>query len=51
MKALYEIEGRPYEPELLLQAEDIAQVVLNALLMAPTAEITNLEIRPRLKSY
>jgi len=51
MKALYEIEGRPYEPELLLQAEDIAQVVLNALLLAPTAEITNLEIRPRLKSY
>jgi NADP-dependent 3-hydroxy acid dehydrogenase YdfG len=51
MKALYEIEGRGYEPELLLQAEDIAQIVLNALLLPPTAEITNLEIRPRLKSY
>ena len=51
MKALYEIEGRRYEPELLLQAEDIAQVVLKALLLATTAEITNLEIRPRLKSY
>jgi NADP-dependent 3-hydroxy acid dehydrogenase YdfG len=51
MKALYEIEGYPYKPELLLQAEDIAQVVLNALLLARTAEVTNLEIRPRLKSY
>jgi short-subunit dehydrogenase len=51
MKALYEVEGRPYQPEILLQAEDIAQTVLNALLMARTAEITNLEIRPRLKSY
>ena len=51
MKAIYEIEGRPYKPELLLQAEDIAQIVLNVLLLAPTAEVTNLEIRPRIKSY
>jgi NADP-dependent 3-hydroxy acid dehydrogenase YdfG len=51
MKALYEIEGRPYRPELLLQPEDIAQVVLNALLLPRTAEITNIELRPCVKSY
>ena len=42
MKALYEIEGRVYRPELLLEAEDIAQ----ALLLRRTAEVTNVEIRP-----
>jgi NADP-dependent 3-hydroxy acid dehydrogenase YdfG len=51
MKALYEIEGWPYRPELLLQAEDIAQLVLNALLLPRTAEVTNVEIRPLIKSY
>lgn len=51
MKALYEIEGWPYQPELLLQAEDIAQVVLNALLLPRTAEVTNVEVRPLIKSY
>src|SRR5262245_55059967 len=51
MKALCELEGWPYRPELLLQAEDIAQVVLNALLMPRTAEVTNVEIRPFIKSY
>ena len=51
MKALYELEGRAYRPELLLQAEDIAQVVLDALLLPRTAEITNVEVRPHIKSY
>lgn len=51
MKALYEIEKRPYRPELLLQADDIARVVLSALQMPRTAEITNVEIRPLVKSY
>jgi NADP-dependent 3-hydroxy acid dehydrogenase YdfG len=51
MKALYETEGRRYQPKLLLQAEDIAQVVLNAVLLPRSAEITNVEIRPHVKSY
>jgi NADP-dependent 3-hydroxy acid dehydrogenase YdfG len=51
LQALYEHEGWPYRPELLLQAEDIAQVVLNALLLPRTAEVTNVEIRPLVKSY
>ena len=51
MQAIYQREGRPYRPELLLQPEDIANFVLHALQMPRTAEITNLEIRPLLKSY
>ena len=31
MKALYKVEGRKYRPTLLLQAEDIAQIVIAAL--------------------
>ena len=51
MKSLYEAEGREYRPELLLQAEDIAQAVMASLQMPRTAEITNVEIRPLIKSY
>jgi NADP-dependent 3-hydroxy acid dehydrogenase YdfG len=51
MQRLYQAEGRPYQPELLLQAEDVAQVVLDALLLPRTAEITNMQIRPQIKSY
>jgi NADP-dependent 3-hydroxy acid dehydrogenase YdfG len=51
MKALYEKEGRSYHPELLLQPEDVAQVVVSALQLPRTAEITNLEVRPAIKSY
>jgi NADP-dependent 3-hydroxy acid dehydrogenase YdfG len=29
--SLYEIEGQKYQPELLLQAEDIAQIVIASL--------------------
>jgi hypothetical protein len=31
----YEAEGREYQPELLLQADDIAQVVMASLQNAP----------------
>jgi NADP-dependent 3-hydroxy acid dehydrogenase YdfG len=51
MKALFALEGRPYRPELLLQPEDVALVVMNALCMPRTAEITNIEMRPLIKSY
>jgi NADP-dependent 3-hydroxy acid dehydrogenase YdfG len=51
MEALYKIEDRRYQAELLLQAEDIAEVVLNSLLLPRTAEVTNIEIRPHFKSY
>jgi NADP-dependent 3-hydroxy acid dehydrogenase YdfG len=51
MKSLYETEGRTYKPELLLQAEDVAEVVMTSLLLPRTAEVTNIEIRPQIKSY
>ena len=51
MKALYQAEGRQYQPELLLQPEVIAQIALDALLLPRTAEITNIQIRPQIKSY
>jgi NADP-dependent 3-hydroxy acid dehydrogenase YdfG len=51
IEALHTREGRPYQPELLLQPADVASVVLNALSLAWTAEVTNISIRPMLKSY
>jgi len=45
------MEGKEYHPELLLQSEDIATTVVNALRMPRSAEITNIHIRPFLKSY
>lgn len=51
MKAIFEFEGRPYQPGLLLQPEDVAEVVLNALAMPPRVELTNVEMRPSVKSY
>jgi NADP-dependent 3-hydroxy acid dehydrogenase YdfG len=51
IKALYELQGQPYRPELLLQPEDIAQVVIHMLLLPRNAEVTNIEIRPLIKSY
>lgn len=39
-------EGKPYQPERLLQPEDVATAVLHALTMARTAEITDLSVRP-----
>lgn len=43
-------EGRPYRPELLLQPDDIASVVLNCLCLAHTAEVTDVHIRPMKKA-
>jgi NADP-dependent 3-hydroxy acid dehydrogenase YdfG len=43
---IHRIEGRAYHPEQLLQPEDVATVVLNALGLPRTAEVTDLWIRP-----
>jgi short-subunit dehydrogenase len=50
-QTLFGIEGRSYRPELLLQPMDVAQAVINALEMPRTAELTNVEMRPLIKSY
>jgi NADP-dependent 3-hydroxy acid dehydrogenase YdfG len=48
---LFRTEGRAYDPKLLLQPEDIADIVLAAITLPRTAEVTDIRIRPMLKSY
>jgi NADP-dependent 3-hydroxy acid dehydrogenase YdfG len=48
--AIYDMEGRTYRPHLLLQPEDVAAVVINALSLPRTAEVTEISIRPLIKS-
>jgi NADP-dependent 3-hydroxy acid dehydrogenase YdfG len=43
---IFRNEGKTYRPELLLQPDDVASVVLNALCLARTAEVTDIHIRP-----
>ena len=51
MAALFAKEGKPYKPELLMQPEDIAAMVAHSLCLPRTAEVTDISIRPFLKSY
>lgn len=51
MKALYAKDGKTYEPEALMQPEDIAKMIVQALSLAGTAEVTEIHMRPMLKSY
>jgi NAD(P)-dependent dehydrogenase (short-subunit alcohol dehydrogenase family) len=43
------LEGGTYRPETLLQPEDVAAAVLDALALPRTAELTDLHIRPLAK--
>lgn len=43
-------EGKPYNPERFMQPEDVAEVVINALTLPRSAEVTDIHIRPFLKS-
>jgi NADP-dependent 3-hydroxy acid dehydrogenase YdfG len=47
---LHAQERKPYRAAQLLQPADIAQVVINALCLPRTAEVTDLHIRPMIKS-
>ncbi len=46
---VYRIEGREYHPERLLQPEDVAAAIVQAVEQPRTAEITDLRIRPFLE--
>jgi NADP-dependent 3-hydroxy acid dehydrogenase YdfG len=46
---LFRDEGREYRPERLLQPDDVASIVLAALALPWTAEVTDIHIRPMLK--
>jgi NADP-dependent 3-hydroxy acid dehydrogenase YdfG len=49
-QAVHEREGRPYRPDRLLQPADVASMVIAALTLPRTAEVTDLHIRPMLKA-
>ena len=51
IEALSAKEARDYRPELLLQPEDVASAVTNALSLPRTAEVTEINIRSLAKSY
>lgn len=46
---VYKAEGREYQPERLMQPEDVAALVLNALALPRSAEITDINVRPMVK--
>lgn len=51
IEKLFEKEGRKYQPDSLMQAEDIAEMVTHSLRLPRTAEVTDISIRPMQKSY
>jgi NADP-dependent 3-hydroxy acid dehydrogenase YdfG len=48
-EAVHQHEGRPYSPTTLLQPEDVASMIVAALQLPRTAEVTDLHIRPMQK--
>lgn len=48
---VFSSEGKSYHPELLLQPEDVATVVVMTLRLPRTAEVTTVLMRPAIKSY
>jgi NADP-dependent 3-hydroxy acid dehydrogenase YdfG len=49
--AVHAMEARTYQPELLMQPEDVAAVVVHALSLPRSVEITDISMRPLLRSY
>ncbi len=43
---VHRFEGRPYDPERFLQPGDVAAMVLHALALPRTAEVTDIHVRP-----
>jgi len=48
---IFALEGRAYSPSLLVQPEDVADMVLAAVCLPRTAEVTEIRMRPMVKSY
>lgn len=48
---LYQRQGSSYHPETLLQPEDVASMVVYALTLPASAEVTDICMRPMQKSY
>jgi NADP-dependent 3-hydroxy acid dehydrogenase YdfG len=47
--AVHELEGKAYRPELFMRPDDVAIVVMNALSLPRSAEVTDVNIRPLVK--
>lgn len=48
---IFRIENREYRPERLIQPEDVASTIVEALSLPLTAEVTDIHVRPFFKSY
>jgi NAD(P)-dependent dehydrogenase (short-subunit alcohol dehydrogenase family) len=48
-EALSRQEGKAYQPDMLMQPEDVASVVVHSLMLPRTAEVTDILIRPMVK--
>jgi len=49
-EAVFKKEGREYRPELLMQPEDLASVVISTLALPRSAEVTDINVRSLIKS-
>ena len=49
--AVHAMEGKAYLPELLMQPQDVAAMALHALALPRSIEVTDISMRPLLKSY
>ncbi len=48
---IFGLEGRSYAPQLLMQPSDVAEMVLATMRLPRTAEVTEIRMRPLVKSY
>lgn len=48
--AIHKAEGKTYSPELLMQPGDVARIIVDALKVNRTAEVTDISIRPMRKT-
>ncbi len=46
---VHSLEGKPYHPDRLIQPADISAMVISALQLPRTAEITDVFVQPMLK--
>ncbi|MDR7551188.1 MAG: SDR family NAD(P)-dependent oxidoreductase [Armatimonadota bacterium] len=44
--AVHQAEGRAFHPERLIRPEDVASVVISALVLPPSVEVTDITLRP-----
>jgi NADP-dependent 3-hydroxy acid dehydrogenase YdfG len=49
-RAIFAAEGRPYSPERLIQPPEVAGLVLFLLRLPRTREVTDIVMRPMLKT-